>query len=52
MAWQVWNLLPGEGGAAVKQLLEVRLEEEALRTYVTTVGELECLIALIDLLID
>jgi translation initiation factor 3 subunit C len=29
----VWNLIPNNGGAKVKEMLSVRLKEEALRTY-------------------
>eukprot|EP01039_Chlorochromonas_danica_P001890 gene1890-2067_t len=29
----VWNLLPGEGGHLVKQLLMTRIQEEAIRCY-------------------
>jgi translation initiation factor 3 subunit C len=35
---EVWNLIPGEGGARVKEMLRLRLKEEALRTYLITYG--------------
>jgi hypothetical protein len=30
---EVWNLIPGEGGSQVKQLLKTRIQEEAIRCY-------------------
>ncbi len=30
---EVWNLIPGEGGQQVKNLLRVRVQEEAIRCY-------------------
>ena len=35
---EVWNLIPGDGGVKVKEMLRVRLQEEALRTYLITYG--------------
>lgn len=30
---EVWNLIPGEGGSEIKQLLRVRIQEEAIRCH-------------------
>jgi translation initiation factor 3 subunit C len=35
---EVWNLIPGDGGVRVKEMLRIRLKEEALRTYLLTYG--------------
>jgi translation initiation factor 3 subunit C len=33
LGMDVWNLIPNEGGDAVKKMLSVRIREEAVRTY-------------------
>lgn len=36
---EVWKLIPNEGGEKVKQMLRVRIKEEAVRTYLLLNGE-------------
>lgn len=36
---EVWKLIPNEGGERVKQMLRVRIKEEAVRTYLLLNGE-------------
>jgi len=33
---EVWNLIPNDGGEKVKEMLSVRIKEEAVRTYIFT----------------
>ena len=33
---EVWNLIPNDGGDKVKEMLAVRIKEEAVRTYIFT----------------
>ena len=35
---EVWNLIPNNGGGKVKAMLEVKLREEAVRTYLLSSG--------------
>lgn len=35
---EVWNLIPGDGGVKVKEMLRMRIKEEAVRTYLITYG--------------
>jgi len=35
---EAWNLIPNDGGAAVKEMLSGRIKEEAVRTYLFTHG--------------
>ena len=38
LGMEVWNLIPNEGGAKVKAMLNTKLKEEAVRTYLLSSG--------------
>ena len=36
---EVWNLIPAEGGIKVKEMLMIKVKEEAVKTYLLTYGQ-------------